>query len=71
MKATPAHFDRLRYKWKKVEVITENERCVEAKVGDYCVELSERDERLEKYDNYIGWVPHFFSRTRIFYYFTP
>ena len=65
-KATPAHFDRLRYRWTIVEQIGECELCVGAKVGDYCVELNnQRDGRLEKYENYIGWVPYFFKRTNL------
>lgn len=70
-KATSRHIERLGYEWSVVTEIDETARCVDAEVGDMRVELRERDERLEEYENYRGWVPFFFNKTRILYYFHP
>lgn len=69
-KITQTHVERLGYKSFYVEIINEAERCVDAKIGDLCVELFDaHDDRLKAYSNYIGWVPHFFNKRRILYYF--
>lgn len=67
---TPRHIDRLGYKWSIVEKTQEAENCVGAEVGDIRVEIPlARNELLETYDNFLGWVPHFFNRTKLLYYF--
>ena len=67
---TQTHVNRLGYKSFYVEIINEAEKCVDAQIGDLCVELFDKhDDRLKAYDNFVGWVPHFFNNRRILYYF--
>lgn len=69
-KITPTHVERLGYDWFYVERIEEAEICVGAKVGDLCVEVFDtHDDRLKEYSNFLDWVPHFFNKRRILYYF--